>query len=43
VAQARSESPVAEHDLHVRVITEHGEMLRELVLDLSRGYQPLEV
>lgn len=31
------------HDLNVRVITEDGELLRELVLDLSRDYQPLEV
>lgn len=30
-------------DLNVRVITEDGELLRELVLDLSRDYQPLEV
>lgn len=27
-------------DLHVRVITEDGELLRELVLDPSRDYQP---
>jgi transposase InsO family protein len=32
------------HDLSVRVIVEEtGELLRELVLDLSRDYQPLEV
>ncbi|MCU1491811.1 MAG: Integrase catalytic region [Acidimicrobiaceae bacterium] len=31
------------HDLHVRVITEDGECLRELALDLSRDYQPLVV
>lgn len=31
------------HDLNVRVITEDGECLRELVLDLSRDYQPLVV
>ena len=28
------------HELHVRVITEDGELLRELVLDPSRDYQP---
>jgi transposase InsO family protein len=27
-------------DLHVRVITEQGELLRELTLDLTRDYQP---
>jgi transposase InsO family protein len=27
-------------DLHVRVITEEGELLRELTLDLTRDYQP---
>jgi transposase InsO family protein len=27
-------------DLHVRVITENGELLRELILDPSRDYQP---
>jgi hypothetical protein len=31
------------HDLNVRVITEDGECLRELVLDLSRDYQPVVV
>jgi hypothetical protein len=28
------------HELHVRVITEDGELLRELVLDPTRDYQP---
>lgn len=28
------------HDLHVRVITEDGELLRDLVLDPTRDYQP---
>jgi transposase InsO family protein len=28
------------HELHVRVLTEDGELLRELVLDPSRDYQP---
>jgi transposase InsO family protein len=28
------------HELHVRVITEDGELLRELALDPSRDYQP---
>jgi len=27
-------------DLHVQVVTEHGELLRELTLDPSRDYQP---
>jgi hypothetical protein len=27
-------------DLHVRVITEEGELIRDLVLDPSRDYQP---
>ena len=26
--------------LHVRVLTEDGELIRELTLDLSRDYQP---
>ena len=29
------------HELSVRVITEDGELVRELVLDPSRDYQPL--
>lgn len=29
-------------DLHIRVITEHGELLRELTLDPTRDYQPQE-
>ena len=28
------------HELHIRVITEDGELLRELVLDPTRDYQP---
>lgn len=28
------------HDLHVRVLTERGELIRELTLDPSRDYQP---
>jgi transposase InsO family protein len=28
------------HDLHIRVLTEHGELLRELMLDPTRDYQP---
>ena len=32
--------PVLVHDLHVRVLSTSGEMLRDLRLDLSRDYQP---
>jgi hypothetical protein len=28
------------HDLHIRVLTEHGQLLRDLLLDPSRDYQP---
>jgi transposase InsO family protein len=28
------------HDLDIRVLTQHGELIRELVLDPSRDYQP---
>ena len=28
------------HDLHIRVLTRHGELLRELTLDPTRDYQP---
>lgn len=31
---------VLAHDLHIRVLTEHGELLRELRLDPARDYQP---
>lgn len=31
---------VLAHDLHIRVLTEHGELLRELQLDPTRDYQP---
>ena len=31
---------VLAHDLRVRVLTEHGELLRELLLDPTRDYQP---
>ena len=31
---------VLAHDLHVRVLTEHGELLRDLTLDPTRNYQP---
>lgn len=31
---------VLAHDLHVRVLTEHGHLLRELQLDPTRDYQP---
>src|SRR5215210_6642918 len=31
---------VLAHDLHVRVLTQHGELLRELTLDPARDYQP---
>ena len=27
-------------DLHIRIITNHGELLRELTLDPARDYQP---
>ncbi len=27
-------------DLHLRVITEDGELIRDLILDPSRDYQP---
>jgi transposase InsO family protein len=30
---------VLAHDLHIRVLTEHGELLRELTLDPTRDYQ----
>lgn len=30
---------VLSHDLHVQVLNEHGELLRELVLDPTRDYQ----
>jgi hypothetical protein len=33
---------VLARDLYVRVITEQGELLRELTLDPSRNYQPQE-
>ena len=28
------------HELHVRVITEDGQLIRELILDPTRDYQP---
>jgi hypothetical protein len=28
------------HDLHIRVLTEDGELLRELVLNPAQDYQP---
>ncbi|HEU4913684.1 MAG TPA: IS481 family transposase [Actinomycetes bacterium] len=31
---------VLAHDLHIRVLSEHGQLLRELLLDPSRDYQP---
>jgi transposase InsO family protein len=31
---------VLAHDLHIRVLTEHGQLLRDLLLDPSRDYQP---
>jgi len=31
---------VLTHDLHVRVLTQRGELLRELTLDPTRDYQP---
>jgi hypothetical protein len=31
---------VLAHDLHIRVLTEHGELIRELTLDPTRNYQP---
>jgi transposase InsO family protein len=31
---------VLAHDLHIRVLTENGELLRELTLDPNRNYQP---
>lgn len=31
---------VLAHDLHIRVLTEHGELLRELTLNPTRDYQP---
>jgi hypothetical protein len=31
---------VLAHDLHIRVLTEHGDLLRELLLDPTRDYQP---
>jgi len=30
------------HELSIRVITEEGKLLRELTLDTSRDYQPLD-
>jgi hypothetical protein len=29
------------HDLNIRVLNKHGELLRELTLDPTRDYQPL--
>jgi hypothetical protein len=31
---------VLAHDRHIRVLTKHGELLPELVLDRTRDYQP---
>jgi hypothetical protein len=31
---------VLAHDLHIRVLNEHGELIRELTLDPARDYQP---
>jgi transposase InsO family protein len=31
---------VLAHNLHIRVLTEHGELIRELTLDPTRNYQP---
>ena len=31
---------VLTHDLHIRVLTQHGELLRELTLNPARDYQP---
>jgi hypothetical protein len=28
------------HDLHIRVLTDHGQLLRELQLDPTKNYQP---
>jgi transposase InsO family protein len=37
---ARTRVLVLVHDLHIRVLTEHGQLLRDLVLDPTRDYQP---
>jgi hypothetical protein len=37
---ARTRVLILVRDLHVRVLTEDGDLVRELMLDPERGYQP---
>jgi len=39
-AQAGTPVLVLVHDLHVRMLTSRGELLRDLILDPSRDYEP---